>query len=186
TASALESRGVSLRMGDYERSVLSPLDPRRAAFSEGLHLFERRHGRVTGERSQQRAMGPAQPYSFLLWSSGEQTIKKSGGETIATADAIIHVQFAGGGDKSLAVDPGDGAPTVAVGRVDLAQGGGDDLNLGMLLGDLADHADEGARVQLGFGGDFGAGNAQAHLQIFLIADEHIDVFNDSVQDRYRA
>ncbi len=66
--------------------------------------------------------------------------------------------------------------------MDLAQGGGDDLDLRMLLDDLVNHPDEGAGVELVLGGDFGAGDAEAQLEVFLVADQDVHVLDDAVED----
>ena len=82
----------------------------------------------------------------------------------------------------LAADPGDRAPRVAIAGVHFAQRGGDDFDLGMLREDAIDHAEERAGVELGFGGDFGAGDAEAYLQIFLVTDEHVHMLDDAADD----
>ena len=70
--------------------------------------------------------------------------------------------------------------------MNLAQRGGDDFDLRMLLGDVGHHADEGAGIELALGGNFRTGDAKAELQVFFVADEHIHVLDDAVQDGHGA
>ena len=96
----------------------------------------------------------------------------------------MHIEFARRGDVLLPVDPGDGAPAVAVGRMDLAQGGGNDLDLRMPGDDLVDHAEEGAWIELRCfrpGSHLRPRDAQALLQILFIADQDVDVPKDAIE-----
>src|SRR5439155_24750538 len=86
----------------------------------------------------------------------------------------------------LAFDPGDGSPTVPVGGVHFAQSRCDDFDLRVLLHDAVDHTEEGAGVELRFGGGLGTGDAEALLQVLFIAYQHIHVFDDAVDDGYSA
>src|SRR5205807_558218 len=81
---------------------------------------------------------------------------------------------------ALAVEPEDGAPVVAVGGVDLAQRGGDAFDVGELLGDRVDHAEERFGVELGLGlvRDLGAFDAEALLQVFLVANQDVALLGD--------
>jgi len=49
---ALEVLGKRIVMAYDDAACPLPLDARRAALGEGSHLFQRRHGRVTGESRQ--------------------------------------------------------------------------------------------------------------------------------------
>ena len=80
----------------------------------------------------------------------------------------------------------DGAPVVAVGVVDLAERGREDLRVGILLLHAADHLLEA----LDLGGDvlaagLGTFDAQAELEVLLVADEDVrdgaDLGEDVVQ-----
>ena len=71
---------------------------------------------------------------------------------------------------------------MAIGRVDFAQRGSDNFDLGMLFGDLVDHCEEGAGIQFGFGGDLRTGDAEAHLQILFVADQDIDIFDNAIEN----
>src|ERR1035438_1873448 len=134
------------------------LDARTAAFGKSADLFEGGHGGVAGEGGEQRPVSPAELDGFLRGFAGQQTVEETGGEAIAAADAIENVELGDGRGVGLAADPGDGAPTVAVGGVDFAKGSGDDLDLRMLGDGVIDHAEEGGGIKLGPGGDFGAGD----------------------------
>ena len=68
-----------------------------------------------------------------------------------------------------------------VGRVHLAQGRGDDLDVRKLPHALFDDRDEGGRIEFGLGFDVLALDAEALLQILLVADEHIDVADDAAE-----
>ena len=52
---------------------------------------------------------------------------------------------------------------------------------GCFFDDLVDHAEERAGIELGLGRDFRPGNAEALLQVFFVADQHVDVLHDAVQ-----
>src|SRR4051794_29833946 len=56
----------------------------------------------------------------------------------------------------------------------------------MALDNAVDHSEKRARVELGFRGDFRAGDAESLLQILFVADEHVDVLDDTSDHRYRA
>ena len=62
-----------------------------------------------------------------------------------------------------------------------AQRGGNHLDLRMLGDDLLDHAEEGRGVKFRFGFDFRPGDAEALLQVFLVADNDVDVLEDAIQ-----
>ncbi len=127
------------------------------------------HGRVAREGGQQRAVRPAQVDGFLFRLAAQQAVEEPGREAVSAADPVVHIQLAGGRDIGLAVDPGHRAPTVVVGGMDLAQGGGNHLDLRIFTDDLVDHPEERARIELGFGGDFGPWDAEPQLQVFLVA-----------------
>ncbi len=67
---------------------------------------------------------------------GDQPVDQAGGEAVAAADAVDDVELAGRAHVPLAVEPQHGRPVVPVGRMHLAQGRRDQLDVGMLL----DHA----------------------------------------------
>ncbi|MFT3961480.1 hypothetical protein [Propionivibrio sp.] len=66
----------------------------------------------------------------------------------------------------------------------VAQGRRHDLDLRMLLDDAVDHAEKGARIELGFRGHLRPGDAQAFLQVLLVADQHVDVLENPVEHRH--
>src|SRR5439155_18266141 len=131
---------------------------------------ERGHRGVAGESRQQCTMGPAELHGFFRRFASEQSIEEAGGITVAAADTVYHIEFAFERLVRFAVDPGDGAPAMAVGRTDFWQGRGHDFDLRMFLRDVANHSDESARIQFGFGSDLGAGNAEAKLQVLFVAN----------------
>ena len=59
-----------------------------------------------------------------------------------------------------------------------AQRRGDHFDVRMLGRHAIDHAKERRGVELVLRRDFGAGNAQALLQVFFVAHQHIDVLHD--------
>src|SRR5580658_2641419 len=156
-----------------------PLNSGRSALCEGPYLVKCRHGSVAGEGGEQRAMRPAQLDGFSGVFAVEQAVDEAGGEAITAADAIENVEFGGRRGIRVAVDPGDGAPAMAIGGMHFAQGGGDSLHMRKFLDDVVDHAEKDAGIELGFRMELGAGNAEALLQILLVADQHIDVLNDA-------
>jgi len=131
-------------------------------------------------------VGPAQLDGFPGIFAIEQAIEKARRVAIAAADAVKHVQLASGRGVGLAVDPCNRAPAMAVGGMNLAQGGGDDLDLRMLLDDLVYHPQEGARVKPVPGGHRGAGDAQPQLQVLFIADQHVHLPHNPIENFHRA
>ena len=66
--------------------------------------------------------------------------------------------------------------------MDFAQGGGDHFDFGVFFADAFHHGEEGGGIELGGGGgDFGAGKAEAELEVLLVADEDIDQVDDPAQ-----
>src|SRR4029077_16967221 len=111
-----------------------------------------------------------------------QAIDETGRKDVAAADAGEHVELRYRRGIRLSarwrIHPGDRAPAVAVGGVHLAQRRRHRLNLGVLGDDLVDHVEEGLRIQARLFGaaHFGTGDAQALLQVFLVADQHVYIF----------
>src|SRR5271166_4890001 len=91
------------------------LNARRAALSEGPHLFQCRHSRIARKRRQQRAVRPAQLHGILSRFAAEQPIKKARRKAVSATHAIQHVQFSCWSRVSFAVDPRHGAPAMTVG-----------------------------------------------------------------------
>jgi hypothetical protein len=60
----------------------SALDARRATSGKRPHLFECRHGRISREGRQERAVRPAKIDGFLFWLAREETVEKTGGKPI--------------------------------------------------------------------------------------------------------
>src|SRR5437660_476034 len=87
------------------------LNPCRAAFGKSLNLRQRRHRRIAGESRQKRPMRPAKIDRLLFRLTGQQSIDQPSGEAVSTPDAIHDVQLTGWRQESLAIDPGDRAPT---------------------------------------------------------------------------
>ena len=52
----------------------------------------------------------------------------------------------------------------------------------MLLDHAVDQREERVGVEARLGGDFGAGDAQAFLQVFFVADQRIEVAGDLLDD----
>src|ERR1039457_4625192 len=163
-----------------------PLNSRRTAFCECPHLLYRRHGGVAWKRGEQRAVRPTQINRFLRRFARKKTIEETGSKAVAPADAVQDIQFAHRRHAVLAADPGHRAPTVAAGGMHVAQRGRDHLDLRVALHHAADHSEKCARIELGFRGDFRAGDAQPFLQVFLVADEHVHVLDDAPQRLARA
>ena len=95
---------------------------------------------------------------FLRRLAGQQAVEEAGREAVAAADAIDERRGRSSRRRvRLAVDPGDGAPAVPVGRVHLAQRRRDDLDLRVALDDAVHHPEEGAGIELRLGRDFRPG-----------------------------
>ena len=124
-------------------------------------------------------MGPAEAERFLGRPAVLEAVDQAGGEAVAAADAVDHVELDHRADEALAVEPEDGRPVVAVGRVDLAEGRRHELDVGVLLDNLVDQREEGVGVKLRFRLlDVEAGDPQPFLQVFLVADQRVHVLDD--------
>ena len=119
--------------------------------------------------------------------AGQQAVEEAGGKAIAAADAVVNIQFAGRGDDRSCPSIQATAPQLwwlvewtsrrVVATI---------LTLGIFLHNFVDHAKEDARVEFGFRRNLRAGDAQAQLQIFLVADQHIHILHDAADDRLGA
>src|SRR6266852_9710278 len=94
-------------------------------------------------------MCPAEAQRLFGGSPRDQSVGEAGGEAVAAADAIEHVELTRGTDESLAVEPQDGLPVMTVGRMDLPQRRPNQLDTGILIDHAFDHAEEGVGVELG-------------------------------------
>jgi len=93
---------------------------------------------------------------------------------VAAADAVEDMDLARLDHMPVVALEHDGAPVVAVGVVDLAEGGGEHLSSGILCADTADHLLEA--VDLGsdvFASGLRALDAETKLEVFLIADQDV-------------
>ncbi len=124
-------------------------------------------------------MRPAELERFFRRFAVQQAVEEARGEAVAAADAVNDIQFRGRRHVRLAFDPGHRAPTVPVGRVNLAQSRGDDLDLRVLRHHLIDHAEKSARVELRSRRHVLTGDAEPFLQVLLVADEHVNVLDDA-------
>lgn len=64
--------------------------------------------------------------------------------------------------------------------MDFPQRSGHHLDVGELGSDVSNHAEKGGRVKLALGGHFGARDAQAKLQVLLIANKDVHVVYDAL------
>ncbi len=128
------------------------------------------------------AVRPAQPQGLLGRAAGQQAVDQPGREAVAAADAAEHVQLHRGRGILPAVEPHHGRPIVAIGRVHRAERGGHHLDVGILLQHLLDQLEEGGRLELRLPVDLRPGQSQAALQVFLVAEEHVDLGGDAAED----
>src|SRR5450756_404422 len=96
----------------------STLDPGGAAPSESLNLFQGDHARVPRRGGEQGTVGPAEPDGFLGCGSAQQSVDEARSEAVPAAHAIQDIQLARGRVYGPAIDPGHGAPRVALRRMD--------------------------------------------------------------------
>src|SRR6476469_6740399 len=96
-------------------------------------------------------MRPTEAESLFGRGAGQQSIEEAGGKTVTATDAVEHIKLTRRSLKRFAIDPGDGAPVVPIGRVNLAERGGDNLHIRQLFGDLVHHAKEGRWIELVLG-----------------------------------
>src|SRR5487761_1443893 len=130
-------------------------------------------------------MRPAEAQRLFRRSPGDQPVDKAGGKAVAPADAAEHVELAGGADEPLAVEPEHRGPVVAIGRMDLPQRGGHQLDVGMLFDHAVDELEERVGIELRLMVYFGSGDAEPLLQVFLISPQYVDLAHDAVQDVVR-
>src|SRR5947199_10268062 len=119
--------------------VRLPLHPRRAALGKRLDLVQGGHGNVTVEGGKQSAVGPAEAQGFFGGAAGNEAVDEAGGEAVAAADAVEHVDVARRADITLAVEPEYGGPVVAIRGVHFAQRRRHDLDVRKLLDNALDH-----------------------------------------------
>src|SRR5262249_25759643 len=86
------------------------LDAGRAALGERDDLLQARHRGVARERREERAVRPAELERLVGLRAAQQAVDEAGGEAVAAAHAVEHVELAGRRRVGLPVDPGDGAP----------------------------------------------------------------------------
>src|SRR4051812_29788772 len=68
------------------------LNPGGAAFGKVFDLLERSHRGIARERGEQGAVCPAETQSMLRSFACEQPINKTGRESVAAANAVMHVK----------------------------------------------------------------------------------------------
>src|SRR3954452_20518808 len=110
-------------------------------------------------------VSPAQPDRVFRFFAGEQTVDEARRVAVPTADTIVDIEFGCRRLIGLAVDPGNRAPGVTVGRVDFAKRSRHYLHLRVLLRHGIDHAEENTRIELGLRVDLRSRNAEAQLKI---------------------
>ena len=100
---------------------------------------------------------------------------------LAAADAVNHVELGRRADVPLAVQPQHRPPVVPVGRMHLAEGRRHQLDVRERLHGGVDHPEEHFRVELRFGllRDLGALHTEPLLQVLLVADQAVDMGDDS-------
>jgi len=123
-------------------------------------------------------MCPTKPNRRIGGFASQQSVKEAGRETIATPHAVEYIQFASRRDMGFAVDPGHGAPGVPIGGMHFSQSSSDYFDLGVPLHNAINHANECAGIELGMPRDFGTGDPQALLEVFFVADQDVDIFDD--------
>ena len=69
-----------------------PLHPGRAALGERFDFVELGHRDVAGKGGEQCAVGPAEPQCFFGGAARKQAVDQAGGEAVAAADAVEHVE----------------------------------------------------------------------------------------------
>ena len=126
-------------------------------------------------------MGPAEVEGCLRVASVEESVDETGGEAVPAADAVDDIEFDGFGLVGFAFHPEHGAPGVAVGGVDFAEGGSDGFDVGKFAGDFFHHAEEGGGIQFGVGFDVLAFESESFLEVFFVADEDVNVFDDAIE-----
>src|ERR1039458_5689232 len=117
----------------------SPGDARRAAFDEAFDFGQCSHAGVAGGGHGQRAVSHAAADGPVDGLAGEQPVDQPGGKAVAAAPAVQYVDLPLRDVDDLILVERDCAPGVAAGRVRGAQRAGDELQVGVCGGDLAEH-----------------------------------------------
>ena len=139
---------------------------------------------VAGEGRQQGAVGPAQPQGLLGRAAGEQAVDQPGGEAVAAADAvrarragIVGLTYCWPSSHSTAAQSWRLVECTSRSVVATS------LMFGYCCDDALDQLEEGVGIELrAWPCTSGPGDAQALLQVFLVADQGIDVADDAADD----
>ncbi len=128
-------------------------------------------------------MSPAQAEGFLGRPAFEQPVEEAGREAVAATDAVQDVERTGRAHVPLAVEPEDSPPIVSIGRMHLAQGRRDQLDVRMLLDDPVDQLEECLGVELRLRRcDVRSADSEAFLEVLLVADQGVHVLDDALDE----
>lgn len=146
-------------------------------------FFEGDFGGIATGGLEEGAVGGAEVDGFLRVFAGEETEGESGGESVAAADAVFEDEPLKGRTVVERIGLGpveDGGPVVFTGGDDFAEGGADDFEIGIILGDLADHVFIIFDGQLAAALDVRALDlvAEHFFKVFFVADEAVDVLDE--------
>lgn len=162
----------------------SALDAGSDPFDEAFDLFEGGHGGIAGSGHGKRPVCGPEFDGFVGVVEGDEPVDESGGEAVATADAIKDLEVGPMcGLVEGAIGVADGSPVIAGCRADGAEGGGDDLEVRELLDGFFDHLFEGADVDVGdiFVDTFDF-ETEAGGEIFFVTDHDINEGGDAAID----
>ena len=154
---------------------VSSLHPGRSALGQRLDLLEPGHGDVAGEGGQQCAVGPAEAERFLRGSPRDQAVDQAGGEAVAAADAVDDVELAGRADVALAVEPKTAAQSWRLVEWTSRKVVATSLMLGCCSTTRSISVKNVSGSSFDLAVDVRAGDAEAFLQVFLVADQGVDV-----------
>src|SRR5664280_1662060 len=134
---------------------------------------------VGGRRGRESPGGPTELHALLGRPALEDSVQHAADRAVAAADAVEDADGPRLGDVELTVAVYHHAPDVLVDADDLTQRGGDELGVREAGTDPADHLLEGRDLvgETGAAG-FGAFDAEAELEVLLVADEDVALLRD--------
>ena len=117
-------------------------------------------------------------------AGSDKAVNQPGSETVAAADAVKDLQIGPiDGLGEFAVLPCDGAPVIDGSGLDRAEGGCDDLEIGISFYCAFDHGPETCGVELAqVGVDAFDFEAEASGEILFVSDHHVDIFGEFAID----
>lgn len=170
-----------LTQGSGRRGAFLALNFGVGAGDEGLDFGEGGHAGVAGGSHGEGSVSRAEVEGLLGIVGSQKSVDEAGDEAVTCADAVEDIEA---GVVAAAVEftlvPGEGAPIIDAGGMDAAEGGGDGLQIGILLGELGHERAKGGAFVMEEVGGVGVGWAGFGWGVGEDADHDIDVRGEAV------